>query len=110
VADEYAGWKYNETSAGGQVRYVDVPESVAKKYLVANQPKKLPPRGKGLFSKDMPHNPAAFSKDPRGEFYFTPEADAILQSSRLYRPPLAPFRRSSAAPALMDSMILREGE
>tara|TARA_R100000458_G_C8209393_1_gene197372 strand:+ start:91 stop:858 length:768 start_codon:yes stop_codon:yes gene_type:complete len=110
VADEYAGPNYNQTSAGGQVRYVDVRRPVANKYLVSNQPKKLPPRGKGLFSKDMPHNPAAHSKDLKGEFYFPPEADAILQSSRLYRPPLAPFRRSIAAPALMDSMILREGE
>ena len=75
------------------LRYIDVPKAVADKYHLPNMA--LKPGGKWT-----PHNPRAYSRNPTQEWYFPPRADAILQSSRVYRPPLPPFQPSSVAPPL----------
>jgi len=94
---------YLDDAYDPRLRYTDVPKSIADKYHLPNMT--LKPGG-----RMTPHNPRAWSGNPTQEWYFPPEADAILRSSKLYRPPLAPFQPSSTAPALMESMILREDE
>jgi hypothetical protein len=90
---------YVDEVDGRVYKYLDVPKRVADKYWLPNMAKK--PVGPGQIGKDVPHNPRAFSANPTQEWYFPPEADAILRSSRVYRPPLPPFRPSSVAPALL---------